>query len=210
MFWPEVVALIRRSRMLALATNSVQMAGYPHVSWLPTVADEAGRPMLVISRLAEHTHNLQQDQRVSVLLHDDEMSLNKARLTIWGDLQPASLDELLAARWARYNPELASCLQMSDFSVWRLWPRRARYIAGFGQMGWVEGDAWESAPALTLEQEAQLLAEYTPMQAQALVGIDLGGCDVWRDGRVQRYEFAAPASDLVELKLALEQLLQGI
>ncbi|WP_373974247.1 CREG family protein [Chitinibacter sp. SCUT-21] len=210
MLWSEAIALIRRRRTLALASMSAQMPGYPHVSWLPMVADEAGRPLLVMSRLAEHTQNILQDAKVSVLLHEEEMALDKARLTIVGDLQPATLDELLAARLARYNPELASYLQMSDFAVWRLWPRRARYIAGFGKMGWIEGEQWESAFALSLPQEAQLIAEFSPATAFELVGVDLGGCDLRRDQVLQRYEFAQAARSIDEVTMALEQLLQGI
>jgi putative heme iron utilization protein len=210
MLWLEAMALIRRSRMLALASHSAQMTGFPYVSWLPMVADEAGRPLLVISRLAEHTQNILHDARVSVLLHDDEMALDKARLTIVGDLQPVTLDKLLAARLARYNPELADYLAMSDFSVWRLWPRRARYIAGFGRMGWLEGEQWESEFALSLAQEAQLLAEYAPMTSLELLGVDCGGCDLRVGEQVQRYEFAQVATSLDQVGPALEQLLQGI
>ncbi|QLG89494.1 pyridoxamine 5'-phosphate oxidase family protein [Chitinibacter bivalviorum] len=210
MLWPEALALIRRSRNLALASLSAQMPGYPHVSWLPMVADEAGRPMLVMSRLAEHTQNILQDSKVSVLLHDDEMALNKARLTILGDLQLVEPDPLLAARMARYNPELVSYLQMSDFSVWRLWPQRARYIAGFGKMGWLEGERWESEFALSLAQEAQLLSQYAPMTALELVGVDVAGCDIRRGDVLQRHEFAAVCRQMDQVAVSLEHITRNL
>lgn len=210
MFWGEASALIRRSRTVSLASHSVQLPGYPHVSWLPMVADQAARPMLIISRLAEHTQNILQDNRVSVLLHDADMALNQARLTIVGQLQPVSLDELLVARLARYNSELAACLQMSDFSVWRISPLRARYIAGFGKMGWLEGEQWDAAFALSPMQEAQLLQQYAASAPFELVGIDAGGCDLRCDQQIKRYPLPQAASSLEELKPALEQLLQGI
>lgn len=210
MFWGEASALIRRSRTVSLASHSVQLPGYPHVSWLPMVADQAARPMLIISRLAEHTQNILQDNRVSVLLHDADMALNQARLTIVGQLQPVSLDELLVARLARYNSELAACLQMSDFSVWRISPLRARYIAGFGKMGWLEGEQWDAAFALSPMQEAQLLQQYAASVPFELVGIDAGGCDLRCDQQIKRYPLPQAASSLEELKPALEQLLQGI
>ncbi|WP_348943876.1 pyridoxamine 5'-phosphate oxidase family protein [Chitinibacter sp. FCG-7] len=209
MLWPEVMALIRRSRMLALATHSAHMPGYPHVSWLPTVADEAGRPLVMISRLAEHTQNILQDHKVSVLLHDDDMALEKARLTILGDLQPVAPDELLAARLARYNPQLAACLDMSDFSVWRLWPRRARLIAGFGRMGWVEGDEWESAAALTLAQEAELIAA-SVIGAGELLGVDLAGCDIRLGEQIRRFEFATICHDATGVAQALKHIARDI
>jgi putative heme iron utilization protein len=210
MFWADASALIRRSRTVSLASHSVQLPGYPHVSWLPMVADQAARPMLIISRLAEHTQNILQDNRVSVLLHDADMGLNQARLTILGQLHPVSLDELLVARLARYNSELAACLQMSDFSVWRISPQRARYIAGFGKMGWLEAESWDTAFALSSAQEAQLLQQYAGSAPFELVGIDAGGCDLRCDQQIKRYPLPQAASSLEALKPALEQLLQGI
>ncbi|WP_410500049.1 HugZ family protein [Chitinibacter sp. S2-10] len=211
MLWPEAISLIRRCRSLALASNSAQMAGYPHVSWLPMIADEAGRPLLIMSRLAEHTQNVLNDSKVSVLLHDDEMGLSKARLTILGDLQPATVDALLESRLARYNPELASYLAMGDFAVWRLWPLRARYIAGFGRMGWVEGEMWDSAPSLTLAEEAELLAQFSePMTGGRpdgeMVGIDLAGYDLRVADRLIRHDFPRICHNVAEVTQALQGL----
>jgi hypothetical protein len=90
-----------------------------------------------------------------------------------------------------------------------LWPRRARYIAGFGKMGWLEGEQWESEFALSLTQEAQLLAHYGAQTQDELVGVDIAGCDVRRDQILQRYEFTDVGRSTEQVAAALEQLLQG-
>lgn len=43
----------------ALATQSKAMPGFPFGSVVPYCLDEQGRPLILISRIAQHTHNLQ-------------------------------------------------------------------------------------------------------------------------------------------------------
>jgi putative heme iron utilization protein len=133
-------------------------------------------------------------------------TLSGARLTILGNLQPVADESLLLARLARQNPALAGYLQMSDFAVWRLWPRRARYIAGFGKMGWLEGDEWESAACLSLADEAQLLQEFADELPIELAGIDLAGYDVRSDEQLNRYRFEQPCTDVDTVRATLKQL----
>jgi putative heme iron utilization protein len=44
--------------------------GYPFGSLVPYVLDHDGRPIILVSRLAEHTKNIEADARVSLLAHD--------------------------------------------------------------------------------------------------------------------------------------------
>ena len=176
-------------------------------SFLPYVCDEAGRVLLVMSRLAEHTQNVLLDEKVSFLVHDAAANLSGARLTILGDLQRVESEPLLLARLTRQNPELASYLAMSDFSIWRLWPRRARYIAGFGKMGWLEGEEWEGAPSLSLSQEATLLLELAGSVALELLGVDYAGLDVRHGDQIMRYRFESQCVDLNEVQIAAKAVL---
>ncbi len=42
-----------------LSTHSKSMPGFPFGSVVPYCLDEQGRPLILISRIAQHTHNLQ-------------------------------------------------------------------------------------------------------------------------------------------------------
>lgn len=45
-----------------LSTLSKAMPGFPFGSVVPYCLDEQGRPLILISRIAQHTHNLQKTQ----------------------------------------------------------------------------------------------------------------------------------------------------
>ena len=42
-----------------LSSHATKLPGYPYGSALPYATDHAGRPVLLISHLAEHTHNVE-------------------------------------------------------------------------------------------------------------------------------------------------------
>jgi putative heme iron utilization protein len=207
--FPDALELLRQTRHGTLATQSTVLSGYPHASFLPYVCDEAGRVLLVMSRLAEHTQNVLRDEKVSFLVHDVSVNLSGARLTILGDLQRVESEPLLLARLTRQNPELASYLAMSDFSIWRLWPRRARYIAGFGKMGWLEGEEWEGAPSLSLADEAKLLTELAQTSLE-IVGVDLAGLDVRCNEQIVRYRFEQRCTSLSDVKTEVKVVLSSL
>ncbi|MBM5574583.1 pyridoxamine 5'-phosphate oxidase [Deefgea sp. CFH1-16] len=163
-----------------------------------------------MSRLAEHTQNVLLDEKVSFLVHEPSATLSGARLTILGDLQPVPDDPLLVARLARQNPQLASYLAMADFSVWRLWPRRARYIAGFGKMGWIEGDEWETAVQLNLADEAALIQSAQLPAGCELIDVDWAGCDLRRNGQLERHILHCDGFDLAALRVAIEMLIRDV
>ena len=61
------------------------MEGYPFGSVVPYVLDHEACPVLLISRLAEHTKNLAGDARASLLINDpgDDVQA-QARVTLLG------------------------------------------------------------------------------------------------------------------------------
>ena len=52
----------------ALATLSKAMPGFPFGSMVPYCLDEQGRPLILISRIAQHTHNLRKDPKCSLMV----------------------------------------------------------------------------------------------------------------------------------------------
>jgi heme iron utilization protein len=92
-----------------------------------------------VSRLAWHTQDMLQDARValSVAETDDRRAdpFTLMRVTVRGDaLQLQGEGNELKTRWLRRFPEQAINFQLADFSFWRITPRDARFVAGFGKI----------------------------------------------------------------------------
>jgi heme iron utilization protein len=135
-----LAALLRRERIAHLGTLR---GGAPLVSMtLFMPAPDFSAFFVHVSRLAWHTQDMQQDARValSVAQTDDGRAdpFTLARITIRGEaaqLPPdhASLAALKDAWLARF-PEQAINFTLADFSFWRIAPRDARFVAGFGRI----------------------------------------------------------------------------
>jgi putative heme iron utilization protein len=138
-------ALLERETSGVLATLSASRHGWPFASVAPFALSERGEPVLLLSRLAEHTRNLQADDRASLLVQDHASLADPqagARITILGQIEAAPECELPAAR-ERYvgrHPAAAEYLQMGDFRLYVLRVREARFIGGFGDMGWIDAE----------------------------------------------------------------------
>ena len=89
-----------------------------------------------VSRLAWHTQDMLQDARValSIAESDDRRAdpFTLMRVTIRGEASQVSdgpKDE-----WLERFPEQAINFQLADFSFWKIVPRDARFVAGFGRI----------------------------------------------------------------------------
>jgi putative heme iron utilization protein len=137
----EVQQLLRHSYQGVLSTQSVHLQGYPFGSVVPFCLDNQGRIVILISELAQHTKNIKQDSRCSVLVfaEGDDIQV-AARLTIVGDAYPVVDADIadVAARYYRHFPQSQSFHQIHDFSFWYIVPIKYRYIGGFGKIHWAE------------------------------------------------------------------------
>lgn len=129
-----LAGLIRKERIAHLATLR---AGAPMASMTLYLADESfGAFYLHVSRLAWHTQDMLKDACValSIAESDDGRAdpFTLMRVTIRGEASPISGGPKDA--WLRRFPEQAINFQLADFSFWRLAPRDARFVAGFGSI----------------------------------------------------------------------------
>ena len=89
-----------------------------------------------VSRLAWHTQDMQQDPRValSIAQTDDRRAdpFTLMRATIRGEAVPLQAGPKDA--WLARFPEQAINFELADFSFWRITPRDARFVAGFGRI----------------------------------------------------------------------------
>jgi len=92
-----------------------------------------------VSRLAWHTQDMQQDPRValSVAETDDRRAdpFSLMRVTVRGNAsQIQDKEDLLKTQWLERFPEQAINFELADFSFWKITPRDARFVAGFGRI----------------------------------------------------------------------------
>jgi len=151
-------ALVAAARSATLSTIARDPEGYPYGSLVAVAADAHGRPLLLLSTLAEHTQNLKVRPDASVLVTETTPEgassgvdpLAGGRVTLLGPCAPVPASERAAVRAAYLAavPSAAQYVDFPDFAFHRLEPVAVRYIAGFGRMSWVSAEAYRAgAPA---------------------------------------------------------------
>ncbi|MHA6492667.1 HugZ family pyridoxamine 5'-phosphate oxidase [Pseudomonas borbori] len=218
--------LLLKEYRAALSTHSQAMPGFPFGSVVPYCLDALGRPLMLISRIAQHTHNLQKNAKCSLLITerggDDVQAVG--RLTLLAEAQPlrdAQQIEAAAARYYRYFADSQGYHRVHDFDFWVLQPVRWRFIGGFGAIHWLDEVALANPFAGDLEagmlahmnsDHAEALAHYVelaglPRHAPAeMVGIDPEGFHLRIGQGVHWLAFPTSCNTPAEVRQALVQL----
>lgn len=203
--------LLHQVPLGTLATHAREPHGFPYPTIVPFAPDAFHRPVILVSRLAEHTRNLQGDPRAGFLVAHapgDDV-LNAPRETLLGQFAPVDADraEAVARRYLRYHPDAERYLALGDFTFWVLHVERLRYIAGFGAMGWLDGADLDTLDPLPAEEEATLIKFFEAHPALRpgleLAGVDRYGVDLKIDGARTRFIFDTPQLDLQSLHAVL-------
>jgi putative heme iron utilization protein len=224
--------LIRATDRATLATALADPRGsWPYASLVLVAVDYDASPLLLISTLAEHTKNLQQDPRASLLFdgtHGLDDPLTGARVTVLGDLHPDS-DPVRLRRFVARHPSSALYAGFKDFSLYRLQMTRAHLVAGFGRIHWIDAATLQGPEAdvsWLREHEPSILEHMNKdhsttidLYAERLLGlggngwqltnVDREGADLRRGGAVARLNFPAPASDLDAVRQSFVALAQS-
>jgi putative heme iron utilization protein len=184
-FAEQARTLVHLGRTGTLGTLSRRHPGHPFVSVMPYATDARGRPLLLISRLAMHTQNLEADPRASLLIAQagaGEDPLALARVTLMGRAAPLESGERDAARdaYLARHPNAVHWVDFEDFAFWRLDLADVYFVGGFGAMDWVEAHGYEAAPADPLADAAGgIIAHMNRDHADALLAYArvLGGVE---------------------------------
>lgn len=207
----DIIHLLHETSSGVLATHSAQLTGYPFATLLPYVVDEHHRPVCLMSSLAEHTKNVLADSRASFLIASSGGSsvLAEFRITLVGDVERVAPSKDLVARYLRYEPHAQQYLDLGDFSFFRLLPKQARFVAGFGEMGWIEETEWSQAEILSLSDETALYQDSILYQSAGLrlLGIDCYGVDIEREGKRERQRFPKPLTSPEKIGESVKRLL---
>ncbi len=142
----EARELLAGSRWGVLATL-VPEAGTPYASLVEVLPLPHGDAIMLLSGLAEHRRYLDADPRASLLVtsaHAAEDPLTAPRLTLVGNARLEEDPAAVRGPYLELHPGAAAYVDFPDFAFYRLRVARARFIAGFGRMGWIEGESYRN------------------------------------------------------------------
>ena len=126
--------LLRKERIAHLATLR---GGAPMVSMTLYLPDETFSAFYVhVSRLAWHTQDMLQDPSVSLSIGETDDGradpFTLMRVSIRG--HATQISDGPKDAWLARFPEQAINFELADFSFWKIVPRDARFVAGFGRI----------------------------------------------------------------------------
>ena len=132
--------LMRTQRIAALGTLRQGAPLVSMVLYLP--AADGACLYLHVSRLAWHTQDMMADPRVSLSIAQTDAAARDpqtlARVSVRGEATPiandASVHAGLKTAWLARFPASAINFELADFNFFRIQPRDARLVAGFGRI----------------------------------------------------------------------------
>jgi heme iron utilization protein len=131
--------IIRTTRIAALATLRDETPQTSMVAF--AAADDFSAFHIFVSRLAQHTVDMQKDKRVSLLIAEtddgrpDPQTL--ARVSIRGAAESIQTGEPgytpIKEQYLARFPEAEQLFNLADFNFWRIKPKGGRYVAGLAK-----------------------------------------------------------------------------
>lgn len=168
--------LVAESRAATLSTIARDPAGFPYGSLVTVALDKGGRPLLLLSELAEHTQNLAHCKDASLLLAESldkhRTPLALGRVTLLGPCEKIPAEDRAAAREAflAVQPDASYYVDFKDFAFFRLEPIALRYVGGFGRMSWVTAaDYLAAEPDPLAGAAAGILAHMNEDHGEAMI-----------------------------------------
>jgi len=232
-FMPLEVAksLLRATRAGTLATLD-RNSGHPFASLVNVATDVDGAPLILVSKLATHTANLECDGRASLLLAETGKgdALAHPRLTVLGTFEPVERDSAeeprVRRRFLSRHPKSELYAGFGDFAFWRMAVVSAHLNGGFARAADLAAAdvLTDVADARTLvEAEADAIAHMNADHAEALrlyagkllgapdgdwrcVGIDPDGLELQRGQIALRLFFPQRVTGPGPLRAVLKQL----
>ena len=218
-------ALLRSQKDGILSTMSLDVPGYPFGSVTPYSLDSKGRPVILISELAQHTQNIKSNFKISLTILATSKARDvqaNSRLTYLGDARVITADESDAKeRYLRKFPHAIRYFEAHDFNFYVIEAVRARYIEGFGKIWWVEPNELLLDNIFDIPTEEKILDHMNKDHKDALVtyckefdfsvekekyimsGLDTEGMDIIVDTNNVRIPFDKPLEDPSQAKEVL-------
>lgn len=220
-------AVARACRTASLATQMAGQNSQPYASLVLVTFDHDAAPLLLISRLADHTKNILSHDRVS-LLCDGTVGLSEPltgpRVSLLGVAEKTD-DPRHRARYLARHPTAEMYAGFGDFAFYKIHVERAHIVAGFGKIHWLDDYLYAGDTTALAAAEADILQHMNTDHADAvqlyatkllgksgdgwsLCGIDAEGADLLRDGEVARLDFAKTIASAEDARVELVRLVK--
>lgn len=225
-------AVARACKTASLATTMAGQNGQPYASLVLVAFDHDATPILLVSRLAEHTKNLISNDRVSLLCDGTAgfaEPLTGPRVSLLGRAVKTE-DPRHRMRFLSRHPSAEMYAGFGDFAFYHLAIERAHIVAGFGKIHWLDDYLYAGDTAALADAEADILQHMNTDHADAvqlyaskllgragdgwsLCGIDAEGCDLIRgkeekDGELARLNFGKTIASADEARIELVRLVK--
>ena len=131
---------IRGQRYGVLSTFSLAESGYPFGSLTPYIINDQGDIAIFISHLAEHTHNIQANSKVSLTIFDPMDASNPTagpRVTCLAVATIVENEMHLREDYLNKFPDSQIILTLPGFHFYLLRLVKIHLVAGFGQVKWL-------------------------------------------------------------------------
>jgi putative heme iron utilization protein len=224
-------SLLRTTRTGTLATLD-RNSGHPFASLVNVATDVDGAPLILVSRLATHTANLECDGRASLLLAETGKgdALAHPRLTVLGTMAPVGRDSAeeprIRRRFLSRHPKSELYAGFADFAFWRMGTVSAHLNGGFARaadLSAAEMMTNVSDARALVEAEADAIAHMNADHAEACrlyaskllgapdgdwrcVGLDPDGLELQRGQTALRLIFPQRVTAPGPLRAVLKQL----
>ncbi len=189
-----------------------------------------GAPILLLSKLALHTSNIEGDSRASLLIEEGSGRgdpLAGSRVTLTGRVQPAS-SNTARRRFLAVHPTATGYADFADFSFFLLHLEHAHFVGGFGRIVPLDRDnilIGTSAAGDLVSAEPELIANFNRDEAEPigrlgerlsggrsgpwrLTGIDPHGCDLAIAAVRIRLDFPEPVTTGEAARRMLSDILE--
>ena len=137
-----------------LATQSIRFPDYPHSSLVPYCVGDDGNIVVLLSRLAMHTDNVQANTKVSLFVMEPDGEDVEAvqRLSLSCDVKKVLNNhvETLANCYYQHFPQCRGYHSELDFEFYQLHIKQVSYIAGFGRVEQFTAEQWLNAEYLPI------------------------------------------------------------
>lgn len=208
-----------------LSTHSQAVPGYPFGSVVPYCLDLNGRPVILISTIAQHTKNIMADGRVSLTVtqsgHVDVQAASRVTLLANASCV-GGVNEKEVLRYYEFFPDSRDYHSTHDFDFYTLEAVKIRFIGGFGEIYWLEpSDVLIKSPFSREEEYGMVthmnqdhvdtMRHYCTKAAidvpvdcsPAMAGVDGEGFHLRLDKHVERFDFDKPVLTSMEVRKAM-------
>ena len=143
--------LTQQGGQSTLSTMSRKHPGYPFGSLMPYGLTDDGEPTFLISSMAMHTRNVLENPNATLLITqatDSPNPLGAGRISLMGTVEPVEGEDAIRAVATNYltrNPAAQNWMHFGDFRFFRMTLVDIYFVGGFGVMGWIRPDEFQSA-----------------------------------------------------------------